>query len=159
MKNITLHNLKYNKGSIKKRKILGRGEGSGHGSKCGKGSNGNKQRSGYRYRPGFEGGQTPLKKKLPMIRRINKFRTDKPKTVTTDMFASMISSGIKEINQQTLSKKRIIKCTDNFKVVFGRKRDLDFKDVTITANGFSENVKIFIESHGGKCIIDEKVKK
>lgn len=160
MKNVNLHSLKYNRGAVIKRKIVGRGVGSGHGSKCGKGSNGNKQRSGYRYRPGFEGGQTPLKKKLPMIRRINKFRKDTPKTITTDMLARVINSGIKEIDSTVLSNKRFIKPDENYKVVLGRISDIDFKSIVVKAIRFSKSAKEFIESKGGKCLeeVESKVK-
>lgn len=158
MKNITLHNLKYNKGSIIKRKIVGRGVGSGHGSKCGKGSNGNKQRSGYRYRPGFEGGQTPLKKKLPMIRRINKFRKDKPVTITSDNLIKLLDSGIKNIDSKVLFDNRMIKSGQNYKVVVGKKNDISFNDITVTANGFSESVKKIIETTGGKCLLVDSAK-
>ena len=152
MKNIFLHNLKYNDGSIKERKRLGRGKGSGHGLKCGKGSNGNKQRSGYKKKFGFEGGQTPLKRRLPMIRRINKYRTDKPKTVTFEMLRSIISSGVKKIDPNVLSEYRIIKLSEKYKIVNGCKSELDLKDVTIEANGFSKNAKDFIEKNGGKIV-------
>ena len=152
MKCVSLHSLRYNLGSVIKRKIVGRGVGSGHGCKCGKGSNGNKQRSGYRYRPGFEGGQTPLKKKLPMIRRINKFRKDCRKTLTTDMFVKIINSGVSEINREVLVSNKIIKAWERYKVVRGKVDDIDFKSVVISGDGFSEGVRSFIESKGGKCL-------
>lgn len=47
------------------RKRVGRGPGSGHGKTSGRGMNGQGQRSGGRKQPGFEGGQTPLFKRLP----------------------------------------------------------------------------------------------
>ena len=58
-----LHEL--NAGSKKKRKRLGRGPGSGLGKTCGRGHNGAKSRSGFKNKRGFEGGQTPLKRRLP----------------------------------------------------------------------------------------------
>ena len=154
MKNITLNNLKYNEGSIKKGKRLGRGKASKHGKTCGRGNNGDKQRSGYKHKLGFEGGQTPLKRRLPMIRIINKFRTDKCKTVTTDMLSKIISDGVKEINYDVLYQYRIIGLKENFKIVNG-KNDTDFKGITIEANNFSKSVKELIENKGGKCIIKE----
>lgn len=159
IKDIKLHNLQHASGSIKKRKIVGRGKKSGHGVKCGKGSNGNKQRSGYKFKPGFEGGQTPLKKKLPMIRIINKFRKDKPKTVTTDMLLPLLKSGIKEINECTLVEERIIKKKENYKLVMGKNEDVDFKGLNIVASAFSKGVKEFIERKKGKCSLINKSKK
>ena len=58
-----LHEL--NAGSRKKRKRVGRGPGSGLGKTCGRGHKGAKSRSGFNNKRGFEGGQTPLKRRLP----------------------------------------------------------------------------------------------
>ena len=58
-----LHEL--NAGSRKKRKRVGRGPGSGLGKTCGRGHKGAKSRSGFKKKRGFEGGQTPLKRRLP----------------------------------------------------------------------------------------------
>ena len=58
-----LHEL--NAGSTKKRKRVGRGPGSGLGKTCGRGHKGAKSRSGFKNKRGFEGGQTPLKRRLP----------------------------------------------------------------------------------------------
>ena len=55
----------FNAGSRKKRKRLGRGPGSGLGKTCGRGHKGAKSRSGFKNKRGFEGGQTPLKRRLP----------------------------------------------------------------------------------------------
>ena len=58
-----MHEL--NAGSRKKRKRVGRGPGSGLGKTCGRGHKGAKSRSGFKNKRGFEGGQTPLKRRLP----------------------------------------------------------------------------------------------
>ena len=58
-----LHEL--NAGSRKKRKRVGRGPGSGLGKTCGRGHKGAKSRSGFKNKRGLEGGQTPLKRRLP----------------------------------------------------------------------------------------------
>ena len=58
-----LHEL--NAGCRKKRKRVGRGPGSGLGKTCGRGHKGAKSRSGFKNKRGFEGGQTPLKRRLP----------------------------------------------------------------------------------------------
>ncbi|PLT35318.1 50S ribosomal protein L15 [Bacillus sp. V5-8f] len=60
-----LHELKAAEGSRKERKRLGRGIGSGTGKTAGKGHKGQNARSGGGVRPGFEGGQTPLFRRLP----------------------------------------------------------------------------------------------
>ena len=58
------HNVSAPKGSHRKRKILGRGRGSGKGCTAGKGTKGQNSRSGGRVRTGFEGGQMPLYRRL-----------------------------------------------------------------------------------------------
>ena len=60
-----LNELKYNEGSKKDIKRLGRGSSSGTGKTSGRGENGQKSRSGGGVRVGFEGGQLPLYRRLP----------------------------------------------------------------------------------------------
>jgi large subunit ribosomal protein L15 len=62
---LKLNTLKPQAGSTSQRKRLGRGSGSGLGPTAGKGDKGQLQRSGGTSRPGFEGGQTPLYRRLP----------------------------------------------------------------------------------------------
>ena len=60
-----LNELKNNPGSTHRRKIVGRGPGSGNGKTAGRGEKGQKARTGGGVRRGFEGGQTPLYRRLP----------------------------------------------------------------------------------------------
>ena len=60
-----LHELNKAFGSTHRRKVVGRGPGSGHGKTSGRGEKGQKARSGGGVHPWFEGGQTPLYKRLP----------------------------------------------------------------------------------------------
>ena len=60
-----LHNLYPNPGSTKISKRVGRGPGSGLGKTSGRGEKGQNARSGGGVRPGFEGGQTPLFRRIP----------------------------------------------------------------------------------------------
>ncbi len=60
-----LSNLKPAKGSVKKSRRLGRGQGSGKGGTSTRGHKGAQQRSGYKKKIGFEGGQMPLQRRLP----------------------------------------------------------------------------------------------
>ena len=71
------HELRPPRGAKRNRKRIGRGNGSGHGTYSGKGIKGQQSRSGYKTRPGFEGGQTPLIRRLPHRRGFhNPFRVD-----------------------------------------------------------------------------------
>jgi large subunit ribosomal protein L15 len=60
-----LSNLKPAKGSVKRNKRLGRGQGSGKGGTSTRGHKGAKSRSGYSKKIGFEGGQMPLQRRIP----------------------------------------------------------------------------------------------
>ena len=71
-----LNDLSPTKGSIKKRKRVGRGPGSGYGKTSGRGHKGQKSRSGARIRPGFEGGQMPLQRRLPKRGFTNIFKKE-----------------------------------------------------------------------------------
>ncbi len=71
-----LHNLKPAEGSVKKRKRIGRGEGSGHGGTATKGTKGAQARTGYQSKKGFEGGQMPIQRRMPKRGFKNPFRVD-----------------------------------------------------------------------------------
>ncbi|MBN2482516.1 MAG: 50S ribosomal protein L15 [Bacteroidales bacterium] len=62
---MNLSNLKPAKGSIRKSKRIGRGQGSGRGGTSTKGHKGHQSRSGYSRKTGFEGGQMPLQRRVP----------------------------------------------------------------------------------------------
>lgn len=68
-----LEELKPNDGATKNRRRLGRGPGSGHGKTGGRGGKGQTARAGSSIRPGFEGGQTPLYRRIPKRGFNNKF--------------------------------------------------------------------------------------
>jgi large subunit ribosomal protein L15 len=71
-----LNELKPPEGARKKRKRIGRGEGSGHGGTSTKGHKGYKARAGGKASPGFEGGQMPLQRRLPKRGFKNPFRKE-----------------------------------------------------------------------------------
>ena len=71
-----LSNLKYAEGSRKKRKRVGRGQGSGHGGTSTKGHKGQMSRSGANHRDWFEGGQMPLIRRVPKRGFKNHNRTE-----------------------------------------------------------------------------------
>jgi large subunit ribosomal protein L15 len=69
-----LSNLKYAKGSVRKRKRVARGAGSGHGGTATKGMNGQLSRSGAKHKAWFEGGQMPLQRRIPKFGFNNIFK-------------------------------------------------------------------------------------
>jgi large subunit ribosomal protein L15 len=71
-----LHELKPSPGSRRRRKIVGRGPGSGHGQTSGRGEKGQRARSGGGSHPWFEGGQLPLHRRVPKRGFVNVFRME-----------------------------------------------------------------------------------
>ncbi len=71
-----LSNLKPAPGETRTRMRVGRGEGSGKGKTAGRGTKGAQSRSGYNRRPNFEGGQTPLRRRIPKQGFTNVFAKD-----------------------------------------------------------------------------------
>ena len=74
-------------GSTKNRKRVGRGPASGHGKTAGRGMNGQLSRSGGGKRPGFEGGQMPLQRRLP-VKVLAGGEITKPLTIKVDKISA-----------------------------------------------------------------------
>lgn len=91
-----------------KRKRVGRGDGSGKGTYSGRGMKGQKARSGGGVRPGFEGGQNPLIKGLPMLRGFrNPFRVEY-QTVSVARLAAL-PEDVADVTPQTLAAHRLVR--------------------------------------------------
>ncbi len=73
---MNIHELKPAEGSVKGKKRVGRGIGSGHGKTSTRGSKGQFSRSGAKIKPGFEGGQMPLQRRLPKRGFTNIFKKE-----------------------------------------------------------------------------------
>jgi large subunit ribosomal protein L15 len=73
---VGLDKLKPARGSVRERKRVGRGPGSGLGKTSGRGEKGQKSRSGFSRREGFEGGQMPLHRRVPKRGFTNRFRKE-----------------------------------------------------------------------------------
>lgn len=152
-----LSDLKPKEGSRKRKKRLGRGRASGHGNTCCKGDDGQGQRSGYSQRPGFEGGQTPLYRRLPKYQTNERPNRLKWSIINLDDIEKL--SNCKEITPQLLLEKGMIdKLNDGLRVLGSG----DLKSaVTIKANYFSKSAKEKIEKAGGKAeliVVSKKVK-
>ena len=126
------------------RKRLGRGIGSGLGKTSGKGHKGQKARSGGGVRRGFEGGQTPLYRRLPKRGFNNKFA----KNYTEVTLTMLNKSEAKEVSAETLLNEGIIKKVNDGIVVLAT-GNLD-KKLTVKATRFTKAAAEKIESAGGK---------
>lgn len=105
-----LHQLKPAPGSRPKRHIVGRGEGSGLGQTAGKGQKGQKSRSGDTVMTGFEGGQTPLVRRIPK-RGFNHASKITYEPINLIALEGRFDSGA-DVNGKTLFEKGIIKSAD-----------------------------------------------
>ena len=140
-----LHEMKYTEGARTTANRVGRGQGSGNGKTAGKGQKGQKSRSGGGVRLGFEGGQTPLARRLPKrgftnftrkeyaivnVESLNRFEDGEvtPEMLIESGLVRKELDGIKILGQGELTKKLVVK-----------------------ANKFSKSAVTVIEQAGGKA--------
>ncbi len=141
-----LSNLKPAKGSTKKVKRIGRGEGSGHGGTSTRGNKGAKSRSGYKSKAGFEGGQMPLHRRLPKFgfKNINRVEYNGINLDTIQLLAE--TKQITVFDPQVFYQNGLVSKGDLVKIL-GR-GELSIK-VDIKANAFSKTAIKAIEQLGG----------
>ena len=141
-----LHELKYNEGSKKDIKRVGRGSSSGTGKTSGRGYNGQNARSGGGVRPGFEGGQLPLYRRLPK-RGFSNAMFKKTYAVINISDLNRFEDGM-EITPELLKEMGIIKNQlSGIKVLGNGKLE---KKLTVRAHKFSKQAEEKIKAKGGK---------
>lgn len=142
-----LHTVKPNPYATKARKRVGRGPGSGTGKTAGRGENGQNSRSGGGVRVGFEGGQTPLFRRLPKRGFSNaRFKTVYAVINLDDL--NKFENGA-EVSPEILQDMGLVKNTlDGVKILGDGKLE---KKLTVKANKFSKTAKEQIEKLGGKA--------
>jgi large subunit ribosomal protein L15 len=142
---LELNNLSPAPGARRRRKRIGRGPSSGHGKTSGKGHKGQKARSGYSRRLGFEGGQTPLTRRIP--KRGFHHQAQHPLAeVNLDMLERHFEDGA-EVSAQTLVGKHLIKSTTGGVKVLGR-GELT-KKFALKVSAISAGARAKIEAAGG----------
>lgn len=149
-----LHELKNTPGAKKRRKIVGRGDGSGLGGTAGRGHKGEKARSGTQIRPFFEGGQIPFFRRLP--KRGFKSRSHKLYNIVNLIQIENNFSAGETIDENILREKKLIGNKGTGLKVLGAGEIT--KPFTIKADKFSETAKSKIEAAGGKCEITSNKK-
>ena len=145
-----IHTIQPAVGATTSEKRLGRGIGSGLGKTSGKGHKGQWARSGGGVRPGFEGGQTPLARRLPKRGFNNNFRKVYS-IVNLSAFNNFEAGSV--IDKAALLEKGLIKEVKNdagLKVLASGEINVA---VTVKAAKFSESAKEAIEKAGGKAEI------
>lgn len=149
-------------GSRKKFLRVGRGISAGQGKTCGRGMRGQKSRSGEGggVRPGFEGGQTPLYRRLPKFvgKPMKNHKKEKFELIKLEMlnacdegstvdYALLMEKGVAT---KPNKKRKIFKVLGN--------GELTVKGLTVRAHAFSESAKSAIEAAGGTCVTLSKTR-
>ena len=143
---IKLHQLRKNPKSIHRRKVIGRGLGSGHGTYSTRGGKGQTARTGHSKMPiGFEGGRQPLMRQMPKRRGFNAIEF---KAVAISLNKLDVFENGQIVNLQSLKQKKIVK-TDvaRVKVLAGKiSKKLQVK-LPVSAGA-----KLAIEKAGGTVL-------
>jgi large subunit ribosomal protein L15 len=141
-----LNNLRPAPGSVKKGKRIGRGTGSGHGGTSTRGHKGDKARSGAKEKRHFEGGQTPMQRRLPKrgFKNINRVEY-------VPLNLGALEALVKKVGQSALDVEALVaaglaKASDRIKLL--GKGKLTTK-VNIKVHAASESAKAAIEAAGG----------
>lgn len=133
-----LTELKPTEGSRRNRKRVGRGRGSGHGKTSTRGHNGQGQRSGEATRFGFEGGQTPLFRRLPKIHNFDQVITREWVAVNISALSDFAANS--EVSAETLVKQGVLrKVTDSLRILGNGEIKVP---LTIKAHHFSASAKV-----------------
>ena len=156
---IGLHSLKPAPGSHKKRKRVGRGEGSGVGKTSGRGQKGAGSRSGAKERVNFEGGQNPIHMRMRKLRGphmkksmpFEKFRTHTQPVNLSDL-EERFDKGA-EVTPDSLRASGLAKRRGVPVKILGR-GELS-KPLTVSAHAFSASAREKVEGAGGSCRIIE----
>jgi large subunit ribosomal protein L15 len=142
---LRLDDLKPFKNSIKKRKRVGRGNGSGHGTTSGRGTKGQLSRSGGNTRLGFEGGQMPLHRRVPHLRGFKNTRKKEFNIINVGQLEKFKSGDA--INFTFLDKIGLIMKEERPLKILGNGKLS--KKLIVSANFFSKSAIQKIEEAGG----------
>ena len=141
-----LNTLKPAAGSVKTRRRLGRGAGSGLGGTSTRGHKGAKARSGYKRKIGFEGGQMPLQRRVPKFGFKNINRVEYKAVNLSDIQALATAQNLEKIGVADMvaaglaSKKDLVKVLGNGTLT---------SKVDVEAHAFSKSAEAAIEAVGG----------
>ncbi|MDP3042284.1 MAG: 50S ribosomal protein L15 [Candidatus Omnitrophota bacterium] len=144
---VSLSNLKSPPGSHKKRKYLGRGSSSGHGKTSTRGSKGQTSRAGRHFYLGFEGGQSPLIRRMPKRGFVSNFKKVYQIVNLGDLNSikeTMITPFLLKANGLIRNESALIKILGKGSIS---------NAVTIQAHAFSKRASVEIANAGGKTEI------
>ncbi len=144
-----LSNLKPAKGSVKKNKRLGRGEGSGSGGTASRGHKGQKSRSGYSKKVGFEGGQMPIQRRLPKygFTNINRKEYKAINISTLQTLAEKLN--LEKLDILSMLNAGLISKNDKVKILGKGKLE---RKLEVHAHAFSKSAIEAIEAKSGTAV-------
>jgi large subunit ribosomal protein L15 len=144
---MNLSNLKPAKGSVKNKKRIARGQGSGHGGTATRGHKGQKSRSGYSKKVGFEGGQMPLQRRVPKFGFKNINRIDY-KGINLDVIQALVDAKkIKdEVTFEILLANGLVRKNELVKILG---RGALTAKLNVTSHKFTATAQAAIEASGG----------
>lgn len=135
------------KGSKKRKRRLGRGIAAGQGASCGFGMRGQKSRSGRPTRPGFEGGQTPLYRRLPKLKHFPLVNRQQYTIINVGKLADLEANT--EVTLTSLIEVGLITTDDGPLKVLGD-GELTIP-LTVKAAAFTASARAKIEAAQGTC--------
>src|SRR5215210_8416936 len=141
-----LSDLRPAKGSVKSRKRVGRGPGSGHGKTSTKGSKGHNARSGGGKAGGFEGGQMPLYRRLP--KRGFLPRGGKTEYAVVNLKSLGRFAANSDVDPEVLAEARLIRRSGRHNVKVLGSGEVPHA-LTLKVHAISESAKAKIEAKGG----------
>ncbi|MBX9890343.1 MAG: 50S ribosomal protein L15 [Amoebophilaceae bacterium] len=145
-----LHTLKPAPGSFKRKKRVGRGQGSGKGGTSTRGHNGAQSRSGYKRKAGFEGGQTPLQRRLPKHGFKSPNRIEFTPLNLSVLQALVDKYHVTHIDHLFLRKNRVIGKRESYKILGGGELTTQ---ISVSAHRCSTAALETIQSLGGSVTI------
>ena len=145
-----LGNLRPASGAVKSRKRIGRGTGSGRGGTSTRGHKGDKARSGAKLKRAFEGGQTPMQRRLPKRGFKNINRVEYVPLNLGILETLVKKAGITTFSVQTLVDLGVVKASEQVKILGNGKLT---SKVDVTVHAVSDSARSAIESLGGSVNI------
>ena len=144
-----LSNLKPAKGSVKTKKRVGRGQGSGRGGTSTRGHKGQKSRSGYSRKIGFEGGQMPLQRRVPKFGFKNINRVEYKGINLSTLEALAEKKNLSKIDIDIMIQAGLIQKKTKVKILGNGSLT---KKLEVTAHAFSKSAQKAIEDLQGSAI-------
>ena len=146
---MNLSSLKPAAGSVKTRKRIGRGPGSGLGGTSTRGHKGAKSRSGYKNKIGFEGGQMPIQRRLPKFgfKNINRVEYKAINIYTLQQLAE--AQNLSKIGIEELVNAGFVSTSQNVKILGNGNLTLKLE---VAAHAFSKSAETAIQNAGGVVV-------